>query len=205
MAEDLAPAPPALVLRAVSLGDQTFLGYAVLLGLQAFDNQPGVSISFKDLDYTKVIGWLNAALDLDPESQYALLLATTVYAQVPDESKGRQMLDFVYQRFLDDPARRWQWLAHASVMAKHRFNDLPLALRYAQAIADRAAHPTVPSWARQMHIFLREELGEHEAAKVLLGGLLTSGAIQDPHETTFLLRRLEELEKAEKSPTSPKN
>ena len=205
MAEDLAPAPPALVLRAASLGDPIFLSYALLLRLQAFDNQPGISIPFKDLNYSRVIEWLNISLELDPASQYPLLLAATVYAQVPDEAKGRQMLDFVYQRFLDNPMRRWQWLAHASVMARHRLNDLPLALKYAQSIADHAEDPAVPSWARQMHIFLREELGEHEAAKILLGGLLASGAVQDPHETAFLMQRLEELEKAEKSPLESKN
>jgi hypothetical protein len=204
-AEHLSPPPPPLMLRAASLGDPIFLGYALLLRLQAFDNQPGISIPFKDLDYSKLIAWLNACLALDPASQYPLLLAATVYAQVPDDARRRQMLDFVYQRFLDDPMRRWQWLAHASVMAKHRLNDLPLALRYAQAIADLAPDPAVPSWARQMHIFLRDDLGETETAKILLGGLLASGAVQDPHETAFLMQRLEDLQKAEKSPIEPKN
>jgi hypothetical protein len=205
LATELAPPPPAAVLRAASLGEPIFLSYAILLRLQAFDNQPGISIPFKELDYTRVIEWLNASLELDPVSQYPLLLAATVYAQVPDEARRRQMLDFVYRRFREDPLRRWPWLAHASVMARHRLNDLPLALKYAQAIADHAEDPAVPSWARQMHIFLREELGEHETAKILLGGLLASGVVQDPRETAFLMQRLEELEKAEKSPTTPKN
>jgi hypothetical protein len=203
-AEDLGTPPPAIVLRAASFGDPIFLAYALLLRLQAFDNQPGISIPFKDLDYPRVIDWLDALLTLDPLSQYPLLLASTVYAQVPDEAKQRLMLDFAYRRFMEDPVRRWPWLAHASVMARHRLQDLPLALKYAQAIADHARDPSVPSWARQMHIFLREEMGEHEAAKILLGGLLASGTIQDPHEAAFLLQRLEALEKAEKSPNTPK-
>ena len=41
------------------------------------------------------------------------------------------MLEFVYREFLLDPNRRWPWLAHATVLAKHRLHDLPLALRYA--------------------------------------------------------------------------
>lgn len=204
-AEDLSPPPPRLVLQAASLGDPIFLSYALLLRLQAFDNQPGVSIPFNDLDYSRVIGWLNACLELDPASQYPLLLAATVYAQVPDDAKRRQMLDFVYRSFLDDPIRRWQWLAHASVMAKHRLGDLPLALTYAQAIADRAGDSAIPSWARQMHIFLREDMGESEAAKILLGGLLASGTVQDPRETAFLIQRLGEMEKAERSAIEPKN
>lgn len=205
VARDLSAPPPAIILRAMSLGDPIFLGYFLLLRLQAFDNQPGLSIPFKDLDYAKVIEWLQVSLALDPVSQYPLLLAATVYAQVPDERKQRMMLDFVFRQFLIDPPRRWQWLAHASVMARHALHDLPLALQYAQALADHAGDAAIPSWARQMHIFLRADMGEHEAAKVLLGGLLASGTIQDPHEIAFLMQRLDSLEKAEKSPVESKN
>ena len=203
-AEDLNPPPPVRVLRAVAFGDPIFLAYALLLRLQAFDNQPGISIPFKDLDYTSVMKWLDALLQLDPKSQYPLLLASTVYAQVPDADKKRLTLGFVYHKFLEDPLNRWPWLAHATVMAKHSLGDLPLALKYAQAIADHANDPSVPAWARQMHIFLREDIGEYDAAKVLLGGLLDSGSVEDPHEVAFLLQRLEALEKAEKLPVLPK-
>ena len=37
-------------------------------------------------------------------------------------------------------------------------------------------------------------MGELESAKVLLGGLLDSGQITDPHERWFLSQRLAELE-----------
>jgi len=203
-AKDLSSPPPSIVLEALSLGDPIFLAYALLLRLQAFDNQPGISIPFKDLDYARVNEWLEACLKLDPSSQYPLLLASTVYAQVPDEPRQRLMLDFVYRSFLNHPMHRWPWLAHASVVARHRLRDLPLALNYAQAIADLTKDPSVPSWAQQMHIFLRQEMGEHEAAQILLGGLLSSGTVRDPHETAFLLQRLEELKKAEKSPDMTK-
>jgi hypothetical protein len=203
-AEDLGSPPSSAVLRAFSFGDPSFLAYVLLLRLQAFDNQPGISIPFKDLDYAKLSDWLAAGLELDPSSQYALLLASTVYAQVPDEARQRLMLDLVYRSFFSDPERRWSWLAHASVMARHRLNDLPLALKYAQAIAEHGKSPSVPSWARQMHIFLRQEMGEDEAARILLGGLLSSGTVRDPHEVAFLLQRLNELKNAENSPHAPK-
>jgi formate dehydrogenase assembly factor FdhD len=115
------------------------------------------------------------------------------------------MLDLVFRRFFDDPPRRWQWLAHASVMAKHALNDLPLALKYAQALADQTDDTPIPSWARQMHMFLRADMGEHAAAKILLGGLLASGTVHDPHEIAFLMQRLEKLEEAENSPVKSKN
>jgi hypothetical protein len=52
----------------------------------------------------------------------------------------------------------------------------------------------VPLWAKQMEIFILEDMNELEAAKVMLGGLLESGAVTDPGELRFLQQRLQELE-----------
>ena len=104
------------------------------------------------------------------------------------------MLDFVYQQFLLDPNHRWKSLAHAATLARHRLNDLPLAHQYAQAIRLHATASEVPNWAKQMEIFLLEDMDELQSAKILLGGLLQSGQITDPHEFRFLEQRLIELE-----------
>ena len=198
-AEALGPLPSTAVLRVASLGDPTAFAQMLTLYLQAFDNQPGVSIPFLQLDYARVEEWLERILELDPRGQYPLLLASQVYAQVPDEAKQRRMLDFVYRQFVDDPNRRWPSLAHAATMARHRLKDQQLALQYAQALRTHATAASVPSWARQMEIFLREDMGEYQAAKVLLGGLLAGGTVTDSHELAFLLGRLKQLEAAEKS------
>ena len=55
-----------------------------------------------------------------------------------------------------------------------------------------------------MEIFLHEDMGEYESAKVMLGGLLHSGTVTDPHEIHFLMSRLEQLEAAEKSSSTSK-
>jgi hypothetical protein len=107
------------------------------------------------------------------------------------------MCDFVRREFEQDPNRRWRWLAHCAIMAKHRLRDIPLALAYADAIARHATR--APSWARQMRIFVLEDMGEIEAATILLGGLLASGEVTDPQEIHFLTERLKALKAAEKS------
>jgi hypothetical protein len=198
-ARALPPAPPVALLRIAALGEPIGLGQLLVLNLQSFDTQPGVSVPFRDLDYERLEDWLARILALDPGSQYPLLLASQLYSQVPDEPRQRQMLSFVYREFLRDPAHRWRWLAHASLVARHRLHDLPLALDFARALATHASVPSVPSWARQMHIFLLEDMGEAEAAKVLLGGLLASGSVQDPAEIRFLTERLNALQAAENS------
>lgn len=189
------PVPPApAVLRVAALGEPVGLAQVLTLWLQAFDNQPGVSIPFAELDYPRVAGWLDRILRLDPAGQYPLLMASHVYGQVHGHpEKSRFMAEFVLEKFLEDPDRRWPWLAHSAIMAKHRLKDLPLAVRYADALRDHASGPGVPGWARQMHIFLREDLGEYQAAQVLLGGLLASGTVTDPSEVRFLTQRLESL------------
>lgn len=204
----LAPAPVARAsalsfppdtasLRLVSLGEPIALAHALALYLQAFDNQPGISIPYRELDYGVVEAWLQAALVLDPRGHYPLMMAAHLYSLVPDEAKQRRMLDFVHRAFLADPDGRWRWLAHAAIVAKHRLKDMPLALRYAEEIATKAG--SARGWARQMRIFILEDMGETEAAKVLLGGLLASGEVSDPAEIRFLTERLEKLQSVEDS------
>ena len=86
-------------------------------------------VPFRELDYDRVIQWLTAILGLDPAGQYPLLLASQVYLQVPDPERQRRMSAFVYEQFLRAPNERWRWLAHVSIMAKHRLHDDALALR----------------------------------------------------------------------------
>ena len=199
----LPPPPSGPLLALLETFDPLPAAHMLMLYLQAFDNQPGVSIPYRDLDYTRVALWLRAALRLDPEGQYPLLMASQLYAQVPDPDRQRFMLEFVYEQFFADPDRRWPWLAHGAIMAKHRLKDLPFALRFARAIARHTSN--APSWARQMHIFLLEEMGEYESARILLGGLLASGVVTDRHEQILLQERLERLEDAEKSATPTKH
>ncbi|MDH5578473.1 MAG: hypothetical protein OEZ09_08425, partial [Betaproteobacteria bacterium] len=53
----------------------------------------------------------------------------------------------------------------------------------------------VPLWAKQMEVFILEDMNELEAAKIMLGGMLASGRLEDPGERRFLKERLEELER----------
>ncbi len=190
-AVDLPPPPAAATLQLAALGDRVPLAQWLVLRLQAFDNQPGVSLAFAQLDYVRLAGWLERLLALDPAAQYPLLLASHVYAQVPDAGRQRLMLDLVYRSFEQDPDRRWRWLAHAAIVARHRLRDTDLALRYARAIAERATGSEVPGWARQMAVLLLADTGEAEAARVLLGGLVATGRISDERELRFLLERLD--------------
>jgi hypothetical protein len=185
-AAELPPAPSAQALRLASFGEAAVGARLSMLYLQAFN--------LRQLDYARLRSWLGAVLELDPRSQYPLFAASRIYAEHPDAARSRVMLEFVYEQFLLDPNRRWPSLAHCAVLAKHRLRDLPLARRYAAAIDRHTTAAGVPLWARQMEIFILEEMNELEAAKIMLGGLLHSGTIRDAAEWRFLKERLDELE-----------
>lgn len=198
-ASDLRAPPGQASLQLASLGDPIPLAKVLMLYLQSYDYQALNRIPFQDLNYDTVREWLLRILWLDPRGQYPLLAASRLYAEVPNKAKARQMLEFVYQQFADDPDRRWPWLAHAAAIAKHRLNDLPLAKRYAAAIQKHATGPNVPHWAKQMEIFILEDMDELQTARIMIGGLLSSGTIRDPGEIRFLDQRLREIEARLKS------
>ena len=191
-ASALDPPPAGPSLAFMRGFDALPAAHLLTLYLQAFDNQPGISVPFRELDYTRVRRWLLTVLELDPAGQYPLLMATQLYGQVTDPARQQQMLEFAYEQFFADPDGRWPWLAHSAIMSKHRLKNLPQALKFARAIADKSSK--APAWARQMHIFLLEDLGEYDAAKILLGGLLASETVTDQHERILLLDALERVE-----------
>jgi hypothetical protein len=193
-ADDLPPPPGVQALRLASFGEPEALARVAMLYVQSFDLGGGRALPYQKLDYQRVMVWLRDILELDPRSDYPLFSAARVYAEVLDPARSRIALEFVYQEFFLDPNRRWPWLAHAALVAKHRLGDLPLARRYAAAIDRFTTAADVPLWAKQMEIFILEDMNELEAARVMLGGLLESGTIRDPAEARFLAQRLKELE-----------
>jgi hypothetical protein len=185
-ADDLPPAPGPQALRLASFGESEAAARVCMVYLQSFD--------FPRVDLQRALGWLQTTLEVDARSQYPLFLAARVYAESADPVRKRAVLEFVYQEFLKDPNRRWPWLAHAALLAKHRLNDLALARRYAHAVQEKTTARDVPLWARQMEIFILEDMNELEAARIMIGGMLQSGTLTDPAEIRFLKERLDQLD-----------
>jgi hypothetical protein len=183
---ELPPAPSAPALRLAAFGEPEAAARLAMLYVQSFEAQ--------SVDTRRLLDWLAALLELDPRSQYPLFAAARVYAESGDASRARAALEFVHREFLRDPDRRWPWLAHAALLAKHRLKDLPLARRYAQALERHVTAREVPLWAKQMEIFILEDMNELEAARIMIGGLLQSGTLTDPAEIRFLKERLDRLE-----------
>ena len=193
-ATDLAPPLSTRTYVMSSLGEPIAASKFLNLWLQAFDNQPGASISFHQLNYPRLTEWLDTILELDPEGHYPMLVAARVYGSIKNPEKQRIMLDYVFYKFNENPNKYWRWLAHVVITAKHELKDLDLALKYANALSEKATGDNVPYWAKDMKIIVLEDMGEVEAAKGLVKALIESNEITDPYELNFLIQKIAVLE-----------
>ncbi len=193
-AEDLAPPLSTRTYVMSSLGEPIAVSKFLNLWLQAFDNQPGASISFHQLNYPLLTKWLDTILELDPRGHYPMLVAARVYGSIQDPKKQRIMTEYIFYKFNENPNKYWRWLAHAIITAKHEIKDNDLALKYAHALTEKATGKNVPYWAKDMKIIVLEDMGEVEAAKILVGALVDSGEITDPYELKFLTQKIATLE-----------
>jgi hypothetical protein len=170
------------------------LARLALVYLQSFDYHGGNSLPYRKLDYNRLVDWLRTIQKLDPLSEYPLFAASRIYAEIPDPDRQRIMLEYIHQAYAADPNRRWPAMAHAAMIAKHRLKDLPLALRYAKAVDQLTTSREVPLWAKQMEVFILEDMNELEAARIMLGGLLAAGKVRDDLERKYLEARLKDID-----------
>ena len=187
---DLDTPPRLELVRAASLGEDSFAGYLVALFLQNFNVSLGGATPVAALDRSAVIRWLDLSTDLDGDSRYPLLLAARHFAETGTPEQRRRMLDWIYQRFQERPNERWPWLVHAVFAARHGLHDQSLAKTYAAALRTRVTDPKAPSWVVQMDLLLRADLGEAEDARTILAGLIDAGQIRSPGELKFLESRI---------------
>ncbi len=192
---DQFASPPALaVLRLAALGDTIAFSRMVMLWVQNFDNQPGLAMPFRHLDYGALAQWLERVQSLDPQSDYPLHAALHFYTPIPDKQRSLKMIDFIHERFLENPDLRWRWLALAAVEARHRWGEKGLALAFLYEIHDKARQGHLPPWVRGVQLSIVREEGGVQSARQLVGGLLHNGAITDPGELKYLQSWLEQWE-----------
>jgi hypothetical protein len=172
------------------MGSRQLLGYLLAIRLQLHDNQAGRHFSYRRIDYPILIEWLDRITELSQGTEYPMLLASRVYSSTSDRDRLRLILGFIERRFQDDPQLHWRRLAEASVLARHRLDDLELALQFAEQLAEQPQSVIMPQWARDFRFLLLAELNELEAAIAIIQALLQSDAISDPDEEYFLREKL---------------
>ena len=111
-ARPLPAPPPAAVARLASLGEPLAMSKAMLLYLQSFEDQPGVSLPWRELDYDRLAGWLDTAQALDPRSRYALVAASSQHRARGTVDQGRRAARIRYSCGKSRTARNWPASRH---------------------------------------------------------------------------------------------
>lgn len=176
--------------RTLAMGSEELLGYLLIIRLQLHDNQLGRHFRYDLIDYDRLIRWLDLVSEINRDTEYPMLLASRIYTQTGSPERLIKMLGFVERRFDDNPQLHWRRLAEASVIAKHKLEDLDFALRLAQKLAAQPATVEMPHWARDFEFLLLADLNEFESAIAIIQALLQSKSIKDPDELKFLREKL---------------
>ncbi len=180
----------AAAYRGLAMGSNGLLAHLLAIRLQLHDNQAGQHFRYSLIDYDLLVDWLQQISDLHVGSEYPMLLASRIYTQTASPERLRKMIDFIEQRFDDDPQLHWRRLAEACLIARHKLQDLELALRLAEKLAAQPASVEMPRWARDFEFLLLSEMNEFEAAIAIIQALLQSGSIEDVDERRFLREKL---------------
>jgi len=191
--DTVEPPPPKALRDLMGFGDGQMLFRGLGLALQHAGDTGGRVTPLRSLDYANVVAWLDVLDDLDRTSVLAPMLAAFHFGQSPVPADVARVVEWLIDAAQADPARRWRYLAHGAVIAKHRVKDLDLALRAARALAALPAADR-PLWTRQMPAFILSDMGEAEQAAAVYAAILKEG-MEDlpPEEVLFMLRAVEHL------------
>ena len=178
------------IYQGLSMGSEQLFSYLLAIRLQLHDNQAGKHIRYSQLDYERLVNWLDQIYQLNTRSEYTMMLASRVYSQTRDRDRLRTMLEYIDRTFMQNPQLHWRRLAEASVIAKHQLGDLPLALQMADKLSSQPASVEMPRWARDIQFILLGDMNEFETAITIIVALLQTEAVNDPDELHFLQEKL---------------
>jgi hypothetical protein len=180
----------ATIYQGLSMGSEQLLSYLLAIRLQLHDNQAGKHVRYSQLDYQRLVNWLDQIYQLNTQSEYTMLLASRVYSQTRDRDRLRIILEYIDRTFMHNPQLHWRRLAEASVIAKHQLGDLQLALKMADKLSSQPESVEMPRWARDIQFILLGDMNEVESAITIIVALLQSDAVNDPDELRFLQEKL---------------
>ncbi|MBF0334528.1 MAG: hypothetical protein HQL38_15015 [Alphaproteobacteria bacterium] len=179
------PVPTPEAMDALGFGDRQALYRVLALGIQNTGDDGGRFTPLDRYDYVRLGGWFMALDGLDPVSDFLPVVAGYHYSNTPKRADILHVVTYLRHHARFDPKRNWRWLAHGVYLAKHRMRDQRLALELARELTDLDV-PDMPTWARQMQVFILADLGENEAARALMLALLKGDPNLSPEERNFM-------------------
>lgn len=182
------PVPSMRTATLMTLGDRELAYRSGALTLQTLGDGGGRVVPLKDYDYHKLGAWFDVLDELDPASDHVPMIAAYYFgaSYVPGDIA---VIVKYLSRIGDSPAgQKWRWLAHAAYLARHRMDNLDLALDLAYKLTriQPLNGKPLPIWARQMPAFLLNAQGDKAASRQLIEEMLSSADDLHPNEVNFM-------------------
>ena len=185
LTEPIAPPPSYETGLAVSLGDGEFFFRSSALHLINAGVSGGQAIPLKNLDFERLQAWFFLLDRFDPRSNLVPVLAGYWFGFTQYRPDARFIVDYLLARAENDPDDAWRWRLQAIFLAKHRIGDLDLALEIAEFTA-ALDDPNAPFFLKQMPAFVLEDMGDQEAALILLQSIMATHPDLPDDEARFL-------------------
>lgn len=185
--DNVPPPPKSHSAEMISLGDPGIAYRLFGYFLQNVGNTGGQFQSLLNYDYAALEKWFMVTNDLDPSSNLVPFLAAYYFGVLYDQpEKMRHVARYLAEAGMEPYPEKWRWLAHAVFMARHRVKDLPLALEYANTLANLPGDVAV--WGRQMPAFIQESMDNKRASyEIMRKILITEGEKLHPNEVNYMI------------------
>lgn len=185
--EGVPPVPTRDGAIMMALGDSEFAYRLGAITLQNLGDGGGRITPIKDYEYDKLGKWFWLLHDLDPASDHVPMLAAYYFGGTRVPKDVRVVVDYLAGVGQNPAGSKWRWLAQAVFLARHRLNNLDLALDLAYKLSKmNLVDDTMPAWARQMPAFVLKEKGDKEDARQMVENLLYSSLHFHPNEVNFM-------------------
>ncbi len=185
--DGVPPVPTRDGALMMTLGDSEFSYRFGAITLQNLGDTGGQTTPLKDYDYQALKGWFWLLNDLDPASDDVPMLAAYYFGATRSPKDAAVLVDYLGKIGQNEAGSKWRWLVQAIFMARHRMNNLQVALDLAYKLAKmNPAGDTLPEWARQMPAFVLKEQGDRQAARKVVEDLLLSSQNFHPNEVNFM-------------------
>lgn len=182
------PVPSVRTATLMTLGDTQLAYRSGALTLQTLGDGGGQVMPLKAYDYHKLGAWFDVLDALDPASDHVPMIAAYYFGASRVPGDVAVIVDYL-ARIGDSPAgQKWRWLGHAAYLARHRLDNLELALDLAYKLAriQPLDGKPLPMWARQMPAFLLNAKGDKETARALIEQMLSAADDLHPNEANFM-------------------
>lgn len=185
--------PSQAEIEALSFGDKQLYFRAMAMNLQMAGDTFGRTTPLKDYDYPELLEWFRMMDTLDWRSNFIPSIAAYYFSRTQNTPDVKYMVEYLLEHGLRDPEEKWWWLSQGIYLANHVIKDKESAFKMAQAL--KTVEKDIPMWARQMEVFLREDLGETGAAEEVMCEIIAGNVDWDAipeQELNFMTHFFEE-------------